>query len=59
MWRVSASPDGSLLDLETGKEYPYLFWEAHSKDGRVSQKFKLEETPSFCVAGGKAGETNG
>lgn len=55
-WRVRASPDGSLLDLETQKVYPYLFWEAHSKDGRVTKKFGLKGTPSFCVAGGQAGE---
>ncbi|CAN0006908.1 unnamed protein product [Ascophyllum nodosum] len=56
VWRVRASPDGSLMDLETGKDYPYLFWEAQSKDGRLAQKFKLEETPSFCVPGVQAGE---
>ena len=58
VWRVRASPDGSLMDLETGKDYPYLFWEAQSKDGRLAQKFKLEETPSFCVPGVQAGEAN-
>lgn len=55
-WRVLARPDGSLLDLETQKVYPYLFWEGRSKDGRVTQKFGLKGAPSFCVAGGQAGE---
>ncbi|CAN0133014.1 unnamed protein product [Ectocarpus sp. 13 AM-2016] len=32
---VHASPDGSLEDLSTGREYPYLFWEADSSDGRL------------------------
>ncbi len=53
-WSVHASPDGSLEDLNTGREYPYLFWEADS-DGRVSRSFGLDHTQSFCVAGGAAG----
>jgi len=27
-WRVLAQPDGKLIDLAGGGEYPYLFWEA-------------------------------
>lgn len=26
-WNVIANPDGTLVELETGEEYPYLFWE--------------------------------
>lgn len=26
-WSVTAQPDGSLTDRNTGKDYPYLFWE--------------------------------
>ncbi len=26
-WEVVAYPDGTLVELETGEEYPYLFWE--------------------------------
>ncbi len=26
-WKVTASPDGSLVDKLDGKTYPYLFWE--------------------------------
>ncbi|CAM9561094.1 unnamed protein product [Ectocarpus sp. 12 AP-2014] len=54
-WNVHASPDGSLEDLSTGREYPYLFWEADSCDGRVSRSFGLDDTRSFCVAGDAAG----
>eukprot|EP00752_Nemacystus_decipiens_P004028 g3689.t1 len=54
-WNVHASPDGSLEDLSTGREYPYLFWEADSCDGRVSRSFDLDQTRSFCVAGDAAG----
>jgi len=27
-WRVLAQPDGALINLADGKQYPYLFWEA-------------------------------
>ncbi|CAM9222621.1 unnamed protein product [Ectocarpus sp. 12 AP-2014] len=54
-WNVHASPDGSLEDLSTGREYPYLFWEADSSDGRVSRSFGLDVTRSSCVAGDAAG----
>lgn len=56
-WKVRASPGGSLVDLETSNEYPYLFWEADSEDGRVVRSFELGGTPSFCVAGERAGKT--
>ena len=29
-WHVSASPDGKITDILTGKISPYLFWEGHS-----------------------------
>ena len=54
-WSVHASPDGSLRDLSTGREYPYLFWEADSAGGRVSRILGLDHTKSFCVAGDAAG----
>ena len=54
-WSVHASPDGSIRDLNTGREYPYLFWEAHSAAGRVSRIFGLDDAKSFCVAGDAAG----
>lgn len=28
-WRVTAKPDGTLINLEDGVEYPYLFWEGN------------------------------
>ncbi|CBJ30130.1 Ubiquitin family protein [Ectocarpus siliculosus] len=54
-WIVHANPDGSLTDISTSREYPYLFWEADSTDGLVCGNFGLEKTPSFCVAGNDAG----
>lgn len=29
-WHVTAEPDGTLTDTETGREYSYLFWEGVS-----------------------------
>ncbi|MGH1335467.1 MAG: hypothetical protein ACRBFS_05010 [Aureispira sp.] len=29
-WKVQAQPNGTLTDLQTGKEYGYLFWEGSS-----------------------------
>ncbi|MFA6132341.1 MAG: hypothetical protein WC702_04785 [Patescibacteria group bacterium] len=26
-WRVTASPDGTLINRDDGEDYPYLFWE--------------------------------
>ncbi|CAM9166662.1 unnamed protein product, partial [Sphacelaria rigidula] len=54
-WTVRANPDGTLTDMETRKEYPYLFWEADSEDGQVVRSFDLDGTPSFCVPGNEAG----
>lgn len=54
-WRVHASPDGTLTDLGTRKEYPYLFWEADSEDSRLVASFGLDKTKSFCIAGSVAG----
>ncbi|CAB1115730.1 unnamed protein product [Ectocarpus sp. CCAP 1310/34] len=54
-WNVHASPDGSLKDLTIGREYPYLFWEADSSDGRVSRSFGLDGSSLMCVAGDAAG----
>ena len=28
-WRVTAHPDGTLINHDDGKEYSYLFWEGH------------------------------
>lgn len=30
-WTMIASPDGTLQDPESGKAYPYLFWEAQAR----------------------------
>jgi hypothetical protein len=31
-WRVTAEPDGTLVDTTTGRQHRYLFWEATSND---------------------------
>lgn len=31
-WRVLAQPDGTLTDVETGREYSYLYWEGEGYD---------------------------
>lgn len=31
-WRVTASPDGTLMNRDDGKTYPYLFWEGHGDE---------------------------
>ena len=43
-WTVLAEPDGTLTDLETGREYYCLFWE-----GVSDRKYDFSE--GFCVAG--------
>jgi len=49
-WKVKASPDGTLIDSETGKEYYALFWEG---DGNASARpetgfvIKGSETAAF------------
>ncbi len=37
-WEVLAKPSGELLDLNTNKSYPYLFWE-----GQSNFKYTLKE----------------
>lgn len=37
-WSVTAEPDGTLTDQETGKEYSYLFWE-----GLTDVKYDMSE----------------
>ena len=49
-WNVIAQPDGTLTDLETGKEYSYLFWEGTNNfDYDMSKGFvvKGEDTAEF------------
>lgn len=42
-WDVTAQPDGTLTDLETGKEYSYLFWEGVDNiDYDMSEGFVVE-----------------
>lgn len=43
-WDVSAKPDGTLTDLDTGKEYSYLFWE-----GDTNVNYDMSD--GFVVAG--------
>ncbi|MBQ3285483.1 MAG: dockerin type I repeat-containing protein [Ruminococcus sp.] len=42
-WTVTAAPDGTLTD-ESGKTYPYLFWE-----GKLNADYDLSK--GFCVKG--------
>ena len=49
-WSVTAHPDGTLIDKETGKQYSYLFWEGISEaEYDLSQGFvvKGEDTAEF------------
>ncbi len=43
-WRVTAHPDGTLIDRETGAEYAYLFWEGRSQ-------MAVDWSRGFCVRG--------
>ena len=49
-WNVIAQPDGTLKDIETGKEYSYLFWEGTSDveyDMSEGYVVKGEDTAEF------------
>lgn len=43
-WKVKASPDGTLRDVQTGKEYGYLFWEGQSA-------YQYQAATGFVVEG--------
>lgn len=43
-WKVKANPDGTLVDVQTGKEYGYLFWEGKSN-------YPYQATTGFVVEG--------
>ncbi|MBP9819841.1 hypothetical protein KBC79_03810 [Candidatus Woesebacteria bacterium] len=45
-WKVTAHPDGRLIESGTGKEYPYLFWE-----GSRTEPFSAEFAQGHCIAG--------
>lgn len=42
-WNVTAYPDGTIINKDDNKEYPYLFWEAYQNEIKKSKK-------GFCVA---------
>jgi uncharacterized protein YuzB (UPF0349 family) len=44
-WKVSASPDGTLTNLDDNKQYACLFWEGVSNEG------KWDLSKGFVVAG--------
>ncbi len=49
-WHVTAYPDGTLIDRETGFEYSYLFWEGQADiDFDMSEGYvvKGEDTADF------------
>jgi hypothetical protein len=43
-WRVTAHPDGTLLNRDDGREYSYLFW-----DGKTRTKYDFSS--GFVVSG--------
>ena len=43
-WKVTAWPDGRLVDHNDGKEYPYLFWEGEDRTA-------YDMTKGFVVLG--------
>lgn len=44
-WKVSAKPDGTLMDLKDGKLYYYLFWE-----GIPHLPLQMPDNQGFCVS---------
>lgn len=50
-WRVTAEPDGTLLDTSNGRRHRYLFWEATSAEWTIdparAHSVAAEEAPSF------------
>ncbi|BGP52280.1 hypothetical protein JCM10450v2_008251 [Rhodotorula kratochvilovae] len=54
-WTVSAAPDGSLVELSSGLELKYLFWEA-TTTGRTSS---WTPEPSFHPSSPSLDRTNG
>eukprot|EP01105_Mastigella_eilhardi_P006410 TRINITY_DN179_c0_g1_i17.p1 TRINITY_DN179_c0_g1~~TRINITY_DN179_c0_g1_i17.p1 ORF type:complete len:358 (+),score=49.81 TRINITY_DN179_c0_g1_i17:748-1821(+) len=53
-WRVSVAPDGTVTDTRTGREYSYLFWEAHIEPCHPLLGVTcFPPSSTFCVAGGE------
>ena len=50
-WHIEAHPDGTLINIADGKEYPYLFWE-----GTPAECPDYDLTTGFVVAGEKTVE---
>jgi len=50
-WEVIASPDGTIINKEDGKEYSYLFWE-----GRNTEEIQYDMTTGYVVAGADTAE---
>lgn len=50
-WEVIASPDGTIINKEDGKEYSYLFWE-----GRNTEEIQYDMTTGYIVAGADTAE---
>jgi|GEM_PF-1572057 hypothetical protein len=49
-WRVTAAPDGSLVNRDDGRSYPYLFWEGRGGMYAPPDKYWVVprgEVPSF------------
>jgi len=50
-WHVEAHPDGTLINVADGKEYPYLFW-----DGIFEEYPGYDLSTGFVVEGEKTAE---
>lgn len=49
-WRVTASPDGTLVNRDDGKTYPYLFWEGHGDEYSSPEDYWVvskQDVPAF------------
>ena len=49
-WHVMAAPDGTLTDLQDGREYSYLFWEG------IADEPEYDFSSGYCVAGSETAE---
>ncbi len=44
-WRVSANPDGRLVNRDDGLAYPYLFWEGRAESYAAPSRYWVVEQP--------------
>ena len=46
-WNIKTNIDGSIVDLNTGQNYPYLFWEGQTSD--LSYNTNSQERKGFLI----------